>query len=83
RIDVKNEAANSAKATAIVANDGAYVNNGEAYLILPAGAETDVEITLNGEVVDQFAVFLNSYDGEQAAAGSVTLTNIKGVVAAE
>ena len=83
RIDVKNEAANSAKATAIVANDGAYVNNGEAYLILPAGAETDVEITLNGEVVDQFAVFLNSYDGEQAAAGSITLTNIKGVVAAE
>lgn len=82
RIDVKKESGTGGVEAVSPANDKVSVNAAESAVMikLDAGEDVDVALKIKNMLVDQFVVFLNSMSDDSAAEGSITITDLKGIV---
>ncbi|MDE7167526.1 MAG: family 16 glycosylhydrolase [Clostridia bacterium] len=85
RISIKDTALPDTAAAAIagvVAESGATYDKGAGVVIinLEANEELDVALKMKAEYANQMTLFLNSTDNATATTGSITITELKGIV---
>ena len=82
RIDVKKENGNGGVEAVSPANDKVKVSAADsaALIELAAGENIDVAFKIKNIYVDQFVVFLNSMSADSATQGSITISELKGII---
>ena len=85
RIDVKKEGGKGGVDAVKPANEKVSVNTADSAVMikLDAGEEQEIAVKIKDMLVDQLVVFLNSMDSTSATAGSITITELKGIINGE